>query len=129
MRLIFTTLFILSGFTSRYDYGVFEKVLATRQAGLTAHDVGKVNAYIDGFIAVEDCSLINKEVMACFENGCEHLLVVDCAGIADGGRTWMQTHSIAGEVDPDTFKEHKVEGESLKMHLYLIEYTHRYEYR
>jgi hypothetical protein len=119
---------ITIGFTSAYAPGVFEQVIATRQAGKTAYNIGSIPNNVDGYIAVEDCSLINSVVIACFPNGCESLLVADCAGAADGGRAWMQNMGFAGEVDPETFARHKLTGECLIMQLYLLEHSMGYAF-
>ena len=128
MRLLLFFTFLVSGYTSTYAPGVFETVIRNRQTGLTRYDVGAIKSHIRGYIAVEDCSLINQEVLACFGDSCERLLIVDCAGVADGGRAWMQRTGIVGEVDPGTFSKYKVPGEALEMNLYLVRTIPRYKF-
>jgi hypothetical protein len=121
---------LLIGYASAYAPGIFEQVVHVRQQGRTAYNLGVVKSSIDGYIAVEDCSLIGKEVLACFSDECERLLIADCAGTADGGKAWMESHNIVGEVDYNTFMKYKVAGQALEMRLYLIEnWRNKYEYR
>ena len=128
LNILFSLTLLTSGYSSAYSHGVFERVIATRQAGKTAYNIGIIPSNIDGYIAIEDCSLINTVIMVCFPSGCEHLLVADCAGVADGGRAWMHRSGVVGEVDPDTFARHKLSGEYLLMHLYLIKSIPRYKF-
>jgi hypothetical protein len=121
MRFLIILSLLATGYTSTYAPGVFEKVIVNRQAGLTAYTVGNIPSYIDGYIAVEDCSLINREVLACFDNSCRHLLVVDCA--SNESKLWMQQTNIIGEINPELFYKYKLDGIALEMDLYLIKYS------
>ena len=128
LNILFSLTLLTAGYTSAYAPGVFEDTIRIRQAGRTAYNIGVIPNNIDGYIAIEDCSLINTVIVACFPSGCERLLVADCAGIADGGRAWMHRSGVVGEVDPETFARHKLPGEYLLMHLYLIKNIPRYKF-
>ena len=93
--LLFTLL--VAGIASRYDPGVFDAVIANRRA------YGQLPATVADtrYIALADCSLVGERVLVCSER-CWLALVADCAGVADGGRAWMRSNGIAGEVDYDT---------------------------
>lgn len=109
------------GNTSAYAPGVFREVVYNRQAGITSHDLGEVPEDVTGFIAVSDCSLIGRKILACFDGGgCEKLLIADCAGVADGGKTWMQEGGYAGEVSWNIWEKYKIPNEVLRVRLYLF---------
>lgn len=51
------------------------------------------------FLAVEDCDLIGREAVLSV-GGDEYFgIVYDCAGVKDGGASWMRKNAIAAEVD------------------------------
>ena len=115
------------GYASAYSPGVFERVIDVRQRGLTSYtlpDTIELNRYI----AVEDCSMVGKEAMVFFGDESERVLIADCAGVADGGKAWMQHHNIAGELDWETFSEYK-QNEPLEIRVYLIEESLKFNYQ
>jgi hypothetical protein len=117
---------LVVGYASAYSPGVFEEVIHVRQNNLTAYPLPR-DLEIDRYIAVEDCSHIGKEALVFFDDQYERVLIADCAGIADGGRAWMQRNNIAGELDWDTFSEYKI-NQPLEIRVYLIENL-KYKYQ
>ena len=89
-----------SGYASRYDPGVFERVVQTRMR------YGQLEAsaanWKGGYIALLEPDLIGQTVYVCHQDECEWLLVADCAGHADGGYAWMVRGGYAGELDYET---------------------------
>lgn len=110
---------LVSGIASRYDPGVFDAVVATRQA------YGQLPARIDAtrYIALADCGRVGDSVMVCHEGECWRALVADCAGVADGGLAWMLRNGIAGEVDYDTAMEYGCVGKQIDV--YALSYAGR----
>jgi hypothetical protein len=107
------TLFtLLTGFTSRYDIGVFPATVDARlQMGHITQD--QVNNH-DGFAATVDCDLIgttlyvmpngglHMETAEVVNNGdWQRVLVADCAVRSghDGARDWMLDNNILLELD------------------------------
>lgn len=121
-RTTLVLLLIAQGVASRYDPGVFERVVAVRQryAQLPAAATDAKR-----FIALADCSRVGDTVVVCHEASCWEALVADCAGITDGGLRWMLTKGIAGEVDYDTAVETGCVGRRIRV--YEVVYRHQYQ--
>jgi hypothetical protein len=111
-KILIVTALITSGIASRYDPGVFTRVVLSRSRWQTLPDSG-----FDGYIALLDCSRVGDIVMVCFHNGkCKPMLVADCAGIADGGAAWMINGGYAGEVDYRTAIEEGCVGKRITIY-------------
>jgi hypothetical protein len=110
---------VTTGVGSRYDPGVFERTVAVRQR------YGSLPEGLDwegGYIALLEPDLIGQKVLACSEVACRWVMVVDCAGHADGGYAWMVRNRIAGELDPETAALLDAVGNRLD--IYLAEPTY-----
>lgn len=93
---------LMQGTLSQYAPGVMQRVIHTRQAGLTAHKLPADLSAYDGFVAVEDCSQVGKEVYLRPKGGeWELFLIADCSGHTATSQ-WMQRNNIIGEVDYET---------------------------
>lgn len=111
------------GFVSRYDPGVFESVVRTRRVW----DQNVSKTFEDGYIAVLDCDLVGETVFVEFEDGSyTYLKVADCAGIADGGASWMQRNKISGEVDFNTAMKFDCVGQVASVYLVDTEFKYKY---
>jgi hypothetical protein len=97
MTAIVSALLLLScsvGTASQYGRGVMERVVKTRQAGLTAYNLPATLPVVDGYIAVMNCNDIGQVWSV---NG-EKMLASDCAG-SQATRNWMAWNNIPIEVD------------------------------
>lgn len=121
LKSIFVLTLIVSGWASRYDPGVFETVISNRQNDLTSYSLPR-NIYSDRYIALADCSRIGDYVLIDFGDNTEIALVADCAGVGDGGLSWMIRNNIAGELDPVTYFENRTPT-GLKISIYEIGYV------
>ena len=92
------------GQAAYYNPGVFEQVVAIRQAGWTANPLPKQLAPIIGFVARRDCSEIGQLVWICHESeGCKGpYLVADCANQLENHDKVMERKNIVVEVDFNT---------------------------
>jgi hypothetical protein len=88
----------VSGIASQYAPGVMERVVLTRQAGITSHDLPPVIVGVSGFIAVEDCNSIGEIWNVRGPKGVERLMVADCSG-NETTTDWMSRNNIVMEVD------------------------------
>lgn len=118
LKVFYVLTLIASGWASRYDPGVFESVISTRQNHLTSHSLPR-NIYSNSYVALADCSRIGEYVLIDFGDQTELALVADCAGVRDGGLAWMIRNNIAGELDPDTYFEN-IGATGLKISIYEI---------
>jgi len=93
-----------TGFAAHYAEGRMEKVVRTRQAGLTAADLPTPIGGVIGFVARPDCGEIGRRVWICHESeGCKGpYLVADCANSADGDAERMRRRGIVAEVGWNT---------------------------
>ena len=92
---------LLSGWSSQYDPGVFERVIRNRQSW------GQLPAsppVVDGYVAVEDCSRVGEFIYLkpARQGKWEKFWIVDCA--APPAREWMKRNNILVEVDSKTVK-------------------------
>lgn len=101
MRVIL--ILILSGWASQYAPGKMEEVIRVRQTpGRTNHSLPQELPEADGRIALLEPDLIGDVVLVCPHDStlpCRTMLVVDCAGIQDGGYDWMVRNGIVAEID------------------------------
>ena len=92
---------IIIGWASHYAPGVMERVIENRLRWnhIQQYQVDGVNCYVAGRYASE----IGKIVwIRALQGSWTRCLVVDCAGIADGGLEWMLTHNVLYELDFNT---------------------------
>ena len=91
---------VVSGWASQYAPNVMERVVRTRQAGRTAHDLPLDLSGIDGFVAIVDCDRIGEVVQIRAEGSreWESFLVSDCSGSAKV-TDWMVRNGILVELD------------------------------
>jgi len=103
----------LTGWASQYAPGVMARVIATRQAGLTARDLPLDLPPVDGYVAARYPDDIGRVVLlrpaTQGRETWERFLVVDCAGRSDrresdglSGLAWMLRYNILVEVDYET---------------------------
>jgi len=124
MQIIIIVSLLLTGYSSRYDPGVFQTVIRNRQSwGQLPTNIKDTN-----YIALADCNLVGTRVLVCYED-CWFALVADCAGIADGGLSWMQTNNIAGEVDNDTAMREGCLGKQISVYTLRTITSRKYEFQ
>jgi hypothetical protein len=94
----------LAGYVSRYDEGVFERVIRVRIANGYGFVPDDWKSY-DGYLAVLDCSTVGDEVWARPGPGhkWERFLIADCSGHAST-TYWFNMNGIVAEVDHATFQ-------------------------
>jgi len=101
----------LTGWASQYAPGVMARVIATRQAGLTARDLPLDLPPVDGYVAARYPDDIGRVVLLrpIGRREWERFLVVDCAGRNDrresdglSGLAWMERYNVLVEVDYET---------------------------
>ena len=124
MQYILLLSLLVQGFSSRYDPGVFERVIENRQSW----DQLPQNIKDTNYIALADCDLVGTRVLVCYED-CWFALVADCAGIADGGLSWMQTNNIAGEVDYDTAMREGCLGKQISIYTFKTITLRKYKFK
>jgi hypothetical protein len=108
---------VAAGWASHYDPNVMERTVAVRQR------IGHLPENLDwegGYIALLEPDLIGQEVLVCKEHSCRWVLVVDCAGHADGGYAWMVRNGIAGELDYRTATEMQTHGHKITVYLPIM---------
>jgi len=106
------------GIASQYAPGVMEQVIRVRQTpGRTARTLPEPLPDVDGYVAVVDCNRIGSiaYLRPAGTTEWERFLVVDCAGIADGGRDWMLRNGIVAEVDHNTARRWETVGVGKKV--------------
>ena len=111
-----TLAIIATGTASQYAPGVMDRVIANRQAGITAMDLPLKLPPVDGYIAVLNCADIGKIVLLkpTGSDKWERFLITDCAGKRDGGYSWMLRSNIIVEVDYETAKRWDTVGYGIK---------------
>ena len=124
MQIIILISLLVTGFSSRYDPGVFERVIENRQSW----DQLPQNIKDTNYIALADCDLVGTRVLVCYED-CWFALVADCAGIADGGLHWMQTNNIAGEVDYNTAMREGCLGKQISVYTLKTITSRKHEFK
>lgn len=119
---------LLSGIASQYAPGKMQEVIHTRQIVSTSHPLPTQLPQVDGYIAVADPSLIGEQLLVCPEQlPCRLMLVVDCAGIQDGGLSWMNSNGIVLEMDYASAVAWNTVGRGLKVNVYRRQYVRHYE--
>lgn len=104
-------LHIATGVMSQYAPGKMQEVIRVRQTpGRTDPALPSELPEVTGWVAMRDPEWIGQQVVVCFEETgqCETFLVVDCAGIADGGYAWMTRNNIVAEMDFESAVRHNV---------------------
>ena len=104
------------------------RVVATRQAGLTAHDLPVQLPAVDGFVAVKDCARIG-DIMYLRPAGTVHwerFMVADCSGHTSTTE-WMKRNNILVEVDYQTARRWNTIGKGIQIEVRTIVRRH-YEY-
>ena len=101
---------------SQYAPGVFDRVVAARQAGRTAKDLPTPLPDVDGFIAVVDCDQIGDiwTLRPVGQVQWETFLVADCSGHAET-TAWMTEQNIICEVGHRTATRWKTVGRGIKV--------------
>ena len=114
-------LLTMSCIASQYDPGVMDRVIATRQAGLTSMNLPQALPKVDGYIALESCARIGEIVRIRHEGDpWESFLVTDCSGHVET-TDWMLRNNIFGEVDYETAVRWNVLGRGAKIEVLLGE--------
>jgi hypothetical protein len=117
--LVFTI--IMTGIASQYAPGVMDKVVYNRQNLSTVVSLPNNLPAVDGYVASQYCSDIGKIIYLrpadCEECEFEKFLVADCAGIADGGLSWMLRNNIVVEVDYETAVRRNTVGRGVRVEL------------
>ena len=101
----FLSLFhIEQGQAAYYSPGVFEQVVAIRQAGWTANPLPRELPPVIGFTARRDCSEIGRLAWLCHQSeGCKGpYLVADCANRIERHDKVMERKNIVVEVGFNT---------------------------
>jgi len=104
-EIILIWMLIATGWSSHYAPGVMDKVIYNRTNGYATPAIRQDYEGFDGYAASRYPEEIDTEVMICPIDEslpCRHILVVDCAGVADGALQWMLDGNIWYEVDYDT---------------------------
>jgi len=112
-------LMILLGPASQYAPGVMERVIRVRQSGSTAYGLPETLPQTEGYITLKEPDLIGEVVwirrMGVKNDQWRSMLVVDCAGHADGGYEWMVRNGIIAEIDYRTAKEYNTIGRAINI--------------
>jgi len=116
---------LLFGVCSQYDPGVMESVIRVRQSGRTAMNLPTNLPRVDGYVALKECSDIGKIVWMrkLGSDKWESFYVVDCAGIKDGGRDWMERNNIVAEIDGDTARRWDVVGRGFNVEIMMFKHV------
>lgn len=103
--LLLVYMLVSVGAGSRYAPGKFETAVRLHQS--YGHLPAELPDYIDGYMALPYPEDMGRVFLVCFEDGeCEHLLAADCAGVEDGGLSWMIRSGVAAELDHATAERH-----------------------
>jgi len=119
----------VTGIASQYAPGVMDEVITNRQKW---EQIPQDVSNFDGYIAVQNSGDIGKVFYIKPEgyDSWEKFLAVDCAGIADGGKSWMLRNNILVEVDYSTAERWDAVGRGKKIRMLTEEqYTNSYRYR
>lgn len=110
---------LFTGTASQYAPGVMERVIETRQAGLTAYDLPQDLSGYTVFLAVEDCRLVGTPVLIQPLSGpIEQGIITDCSGHAETSN-WMLWNNIVCEVDYETAMRWNTVGKGIHVFIYL----------
>jgi hypothetical protein len=99
MRVLAIVTIACNLWVSQYAPGVMQRVIATRQAGLTAYNLGSVES-VDGYAAAILCAEIGSIVYLRPRDTVkwEKFLIVDCSGDYET-TSWMRRNGIPYEID------------------------------
>jgi hypothetical protein len=116
---------LLYGWCSQYHPLVMESVIRVRQAGLTQYNLPQHLPPVDGFVALKDCKYIGSIVWMrpLGDEQWESFLVVDCAGVEDGTKTWMEENNIIAEIDWETAQRWDTVGRGLNVEMMMLKYV------
>lgn len=107
------------GWASQYDANVMERVIAVHQAGRTASTLPMNVSSYEVFLAVEDCSLVGREVEIRPLGGqWELALIADCSGHQSTSE-WMTRNNILVEIDHVTAIRWDTVGRGIKVEIRL----------
>lgn len=118
----------LTGTASQYAPGVMNEVIINRQ---NMQQIPEDVSMYDGYIAVQEADDIGKifYLRPLGYDEWESFLAVDCAGIADGGKSWMLRNNILVEVDYLTAERWDCVGRGKVIHMLTQqEYENRHRY-
>lgn len=111
---------LTTGYASRYDAGVFERVIRNRQRD---GSLPQTLPPVAGYAALLDCNRVGDVVVVCTgetegfsHKHCYTALVADCAGIVDGGAAWMHRYNIAAELDYDNAIARDLVGKRIRIY-------------
>jgi len=121
---ILALVFVMTGIASQYAPGVMDRVINTRQAGITSYTPAPDLSRYDGFMAMEDCSELGNEYYIVANGNLELFLVMDCSGHIETSQ-WMTTNNIVIEIDYETAARWDTIGRGIQVGLYREVY--RYE--
>ncbi len=117
---------VMSGVASQYAPGVMNGPIRNRTTGRAAPAIRHDHDRFDGYAAAMYPHQIDQVWRVCPENpalACRDLLVVDCAGIPDGGLVWMKRNGIVMEVDHETAVAWGTVGRGIRVEVYeIVEY-------
>ena len=107
---------------SQYAESVFDRVVATRQAGRTAKDLPMLLPDVDGFIAVADCDQIGDvwTLRPAGQVQWETFLVADCSGHA-ATTEWMTRNEIICEIDYEAASRWNTVGQGIRIEVGILE--------
>jgi len=125
MRVLFVVM--MTGTASQYAPGAMESVIRVRQAGLTRYSLPQeIPAYVDGFIAVEECDRIGETVVVVYKGFVETMMVADCSGHAETS-SWMERNNILMEVGYETALRWGIVGRGAKVAVVTEIYRNQYK--
>lgn len=117
---------IVTGIASQYAPGVMDKVVYNRQHLSTSFSLPGELPNVHGYVATRDCSDIGKIVylrpVDCDDCRFEKFLVADCAGIADGGFSWMVRNNIIVEIDYESAVRLNAVGRGIRVELAIEDF-------
>jgi len=106
LAILTSCMVLIAGWASQYGYGVFEQVIATRQAGRTAYTLPTPLPVVDGYGASVECNHIG-DIWHVRTEGTQRwysVLIADCSGHAAATR-WMTRNNILIELNPELVLE------------------------
>jgi len=107
MKIIMVWVLVMSGMASRYAPGKMMEPIYNRSNGFAAPAIRDDWQGFDGYAAARYPSEINSEYLVCpFDRSlpCLNVLIVDCAGIKDGGLQWMYDTDVVLEMNDEAMR-------------------------
>jgi hypothetical protein len=130
MSAILALSIVMTGWASQYAPGVMDKVVYNRQHLSTVLSIPQKLPAVHGYVAGRYCSDIGGVVYlrpaGCDDCRFERFLVADCAGIADGGLSWMLRNNIVVEVDYATAVRWGTVGRGIQVELAIETFRYRF---